>query len=132
MSEREATCSCGQLRVTASGDPVRISICHCLACQRRTGSSFGYQARFLCEQVHISGESQEYTRRSDEEGTPRTSRFCPICGSTVYWTGDEQPKWIAVAVGAFADPEFPAPAVSVWEERKHSWVVVPEDAEHIP
>ena len=36
-----------------------------------------------------------------------------------------------VAVGAFADPDFPAPAVSVWEERKHSWVVVPEDAEHI-
>jgi hypothetical protein len=41
-----ACCSCGQLQVTTTGEPVRISVCHCLACQRRTGSAFGVQARF--------------------------------------------------------------------------------------
>ncbi len=131
MSEREASCSCGQLRVIATGEPVRISICHCLACQRRTGSSYGYQARFPEDRVRISGESSEYVRRSDEDGAERRMRFCPHCGSTVYWTGDESPGVIAVAVGAFADPSFPEPAVSVWEERKHSWVVPPPNAENI-
>jgi hypothetical protein len=38
---------------------------------------------------------------------------------------------IAIPVGAFADPAFPPPQVSVWEERKHRWVVVPDGAEHI-
>ncbi|MFN2470768.1 MAG: aldehyde-activating protein, partial [Gaiellaceae bacterium] len=38
MSNRHAACSCGQLRLTVEGEPVRVSICHCLACQRRTGS----------------------------------------------------------------------------------------------
>ena len=46
VSTRHAACSCGQLRLTVEGEPVRVSICHCLACQRRTGSVFGVQARF--------------------------------------------------------------------------------------
>jgi len=66
---------------------VRV-ICHCLACQRRTGSSYGYQSRFPAQSVTISGQSKQ-------------------------------------------DPAFPPPQVSVWEERKHSWVVVPDEAEHI-
>ena len=40
MTTHHAECSCGQLQVDADGDPVRISMCHCLACQRRTGSAF--------------------------------------------------------------------------------------------
>jgi hypothetical protein len=70
MPSRDAACSCGQLRLTADGDPVRISMCHCLACQRRTGS------------------------------------------------------------GVFADPTFPAPTVSVWEERRHPWLALPAAMEH--
>jgi hypothetical protein len=46
MANRLASCSCGQLTAEVSGEPVRVSICHCLACQRRTGSVFGEQARF--------------------------------------------------------------------------------------
>jgi hypothetical protein len=44
MPDREAACSCGQLQVTVRGDPVRVAMCHCLECQRRTGSTFGVQA----------------------------------------------------------------------------------------
>jgi hypothetical protein len=126
---REATCSCGQLRVTAGGDPVRISVCHCLACQRRTGSAFGYQARFPAERVRIEGRFVEYARTSDG-GEERTFRFCPDCGATVFYTTAPAPDLIAVPVGAFADPSFPPPAVSVWESRRHAWVSLPEAIEH--
>ena len=110
---------------------MRVSICHCLACQQRTGSAYGYQARFAEDQVVISGESRAWTRASDEERSPRTSSFCPHCGSTVFWRGEDSPGFIGVAAGAFADPAFPAPTRSVWEERKHSWVILPPDIEHI-
>ena len=66
MTERRAACSCGQLNVIVEGDPVRISMCHCLACQRRTGSAFGMQARFPVERVRIDGRATEYVRISDE------------------------------------------------------------------
>src|SRR3954447_12171599 len=108
MAERQASCTCGNVTVTAEGDPVRISMCHCLACQRRTGSAFGIQARFPRELVRISGDAREYVRISDE-GEERRSYFCPECGSTVYYLLDAFPDMIAVPIGGFADPSFPPP-----------------------
>jgi hypothetical protein len=125
MATRDASCSCGQLRLTVEGEPVRVSICHCLACQRRTGSAFGFQARYPRDQVRIDGDAHEYVRVSDE-GEPRTYNFCPQCGSTVYYVLDSAPDVVAVAVGAFADPGFPEPAFSVWESRRHAWVTPPD------
>ena len=131
MSQRLATCSCGQLTARVVGDPVRVSICHCLACQRRTGSVFGQQARFHRENVSIAGASSEYVRIGDE-GSHITFHFCPRCGSTVYYEPEGMEEYLAIPVGAFADPSFPAPLVSVYECRMHAWVVPPSDAEHIP
>ena len=129
MTTRTATCSCGNIRVTVEGDPIRISVCHCLACQQRTGSAFGLQARWPSDRVTIEGEASVW-RRIGDEGSAADFRFCPHCGSTVWYTNDGAPDSIAVAVGAFADPKFPPPTVSVYEERRHAWVTVP-NAEQI-
>ena len=128
---RFASCSCGQLSARVTGEPVRVSICHCLACQRRTGSPFAQQARFLRENVTIGGQSTQYVRVGDE-GTRATFHFCPQCGATVYYEAEGLDGYLVIPVGAFADPGFPAPTVSVYEERKHRWVLPPRDAEHIP
>ena len=95
MASRVATCSCGQLRATCAGEPVRLSMCHCLECQKRTGSPFGVQARFRRDQVTAEGRAMEFTRVGDS-GSRVTFRFCPNCGSTVYWTGEGFPDVIAV------------------------------------
>jgi len=121
---RGAACSCGQLRLEAAGDPVRISMCHCLACQRRTGSAFAMQARFTADRVQVAGRYSDYVRVSDE-GDRRTFHFCPDCGATVFFTTEDAPDLIAVPVGVFADPSFPPPTVSVYESRRHPWITVP-------
>ena len=126
MTTRNATCSCGQLRVTCRGEPVRISICHCLACQQRTGSVFGTQARFPRDNVAIAGHSTTFERVGDSGGKA-IFHFCPTCGSTVYWELVTAPDLIAVAVGNFADPHFPKPRHSVYEERQHAWVNIEDD-----
>ena len=77
MTTRRAACSCGRLHLTIEGEPSRISMCHCLECQRRTGAVISNQARFRREQV------------------------------------------------TFADPNFPAPTIAVWEESRHSWFALP-------
>jgi len=129
MATRDAVCSCGQLQLTAEEDPIRISLCHCLACQRRTGSAFGIQARFTSDRVQIVGHYSDYVRISDE-GEERTFHFCPDCGATVFYTLSTQPDVVAVPIGAFAEPTFPPPTVSVYESRRHSWVAVPAAMEH--
>lgn len=130
MTNRFASCSCGKLTVRAQGDPIRISICHCLACQRRTGSVFSAQARFPSERVTVEGRSTEYVLVGDEGGVARF-HFCPECGATVFYLLDAMPDVVAIPVGAFADPGFPQPQVSVYEERKHHWVGLPDGIEHI-
>ncbi len=130
MSERSACCSCGQLALTVSAEPVRISVCHCLACQRRTGSVFAEQAWFPKDAVETTGTSSVYVRVGDEGGVARF-HFCPTCASIVHYTLDAYADRVAVPVGAFADPTFPPPRVSVYEERKHPWVTMPVDMEHI-
>lgn len=116
--------------MVCQGDPVLVSVCHCLACQQRTGSVFAAQARWASERVHIEGRATVWTR-TGESGGKATFRFCPTCGATVYYEIDGMPGVIALPVGAFADPGFPPPVFSVYEARKHAWVRMPENIEHM-
>jgi hypothetical protein len=127
-----AECRCGAVRVDCRGEPVRISACHCLACQRRSGSAFAVQARFAVRDVIIEGETRDYIRTADS-GRRARYRFCPLCGSTVAYENEGMPGVIAVPVGAFADPAFPAPGVSTYERHKHGWVAINgDDVSHEP
>jgi len=129
MTVHTAACSCGQLRLVAQGDPIRVSMCHCLACQVRTGSTYGVQARFANDRVQVSGASTEYTRIGESGGAIHF-HFCPTCGATVYYRVDDDDLTVVMA-GTFADPTFPPPQRSVWEERRHPWVSVPPGAQRL-
>lgn len=72
----------------------------------------------------VLGAATEYVRVGDQ-GARFIFRFCPICGSTVFHTEEGHDESVGVAVGAFADPDFPAPRVSVYESRRHPWVKLP-------
>jgi hypothetical protein len=123
--QRQAACHCGQLRVRLQGDPALVSSCHCLACQRRTGALFGSTSFFKREQiVSIEGESRTW-RLPGYSGRFLTFHFCPTCGSNVFWDAESTPDMISVAVGCFADPDFPAPVRTVWAENKHEWLPFP-------
>ncbi len=65
MTIRRAACSCGQLHLTIEGEPSRISMCHCLECQRRTGAAISNQARFRREQVTFAGKSTAWMRTAE-------------------------------------------------------------------
>ncbi|MBN8806737.1 MAG: GFA family protein [Sphingomonas sp.] len=127
---RTATCFCGQLSLTCVGDPVRISVCHCRDCKRRSGSAFAAQARFPAEQVTVTGRSKTWSRVSDE-GNASDFHFCPECGTTLWYNARPHHDLYAVPIGTFADPSFPPPEYSVYESRKHDWVeIVGEGIDH--
>ena len=78
--ERIATCRCGQLQATCRGEPVRVSVCHCLECQKRSGSAFATQARWPESDVTITGAHRMWERVADS-GHKASYQFCPECGS---------------------------------------------------
>lgn len=122
--EHKASCSCGQLSLTYSDEIKRTSICHCLECQKRTGSVFGVQTRLDGSKTATRGRYTEFQRTGDDGGKV-TFRFCPQCGATVFWEIDTLPGSVIVAAGAFANPNLPAPTFSVYKARKHHWVDIP-------
>ena len=79
--------------------------------------------------VAISGASKEFTHAAASGGEMH-NHFCPQCGSTVYWTVTNLPSMIGVAVGAMANPKYPAPVISVFEQSKHDWVQIDGAVEH--
>ena len=131
MTGRTASCRCGQLKATVTCEPVRVSVCHCLKCKKRSGSAFAVQARWPAEQVTIEGRSGSFVKVADS-GNPATFHFCPECGSDVHY--DINGKFdglVAIPLGAFDDPYFLQPRFSVWEERKNDWVeILGDDVEH--
>ena len=130
MPGRTASCQCGQLRIELDGEPRAVGICHCLACQRRTGSVFAAIASFAAP-YRVTGTATEYVRVGDH-GARFRFRFCPVCGSQVFHTEEGSVGRVSVAVGAFADPGFPSPRFSIYDSRRHRWVVLPPDATAYP
>jgi hypothetical protein len=118
-----AQCSCGGLTATVDAYSPVVAACHCTACQRRSGSPFGVAAYFPVDAVTITGERREWTRSTDS-GSTATTTFCPTCGGTVTLALGRRPDLIGIPVGTFADPAFPPPLRSVWEENKHIWVEI--------
>jgi hypothetical protein len=132
METRDAACHCGQLRLEVTGDPFAVSICNCLACQRRTGSAFGMQAGFKADQVRVRGRFSDYARLSDEaDKKEHVFHFCPDCGSQVFYTEPTEPDLVVVSVGSFADPSFPPPTESGYDSRRHPWVELPESVQRL-
>lgn len=126
MPPRTASCSCGQLRIEVQGEPLGVGLCHCLACQRRTGSVFAALAAYAAP-YRVFGTATEYLRVGDA-GARFTFRFCPVCGTTVFHTEEGREHLsVGVAVGAFADPSFPPPRASVYDGRRHAWVQLPPE-----
>lgn len=118
---RTASCSCGQLRMLCEEEPIKVSVCHCLDCQRRTGSAFGIAAFYLRERTTSEGLSSIFIRASDS-GFEVAHHFCPHCGSTVFWYPSRKPGAVAVAVGCFADSTYTAPDQQVYEHHRHHWL----------
>lgn len=125
-----ARCQCGSLTAEiADGAEPMVAMCHCIDCQRRSGSHYGSIAYYPHESVTLTGEAREFTRGTDS-GNTFTTGFCPTCGSTVYAKASRVPEIVGVTVGSIADPAFPRPARSVYEQSKHHWIALPDDMSH--
>jgi hypothetical protein len=127
--ERLAQCHCGSLRAITFGEPLLVNMCHCKACQRRTGALAASGAAFAKAQVRIEGYTKVF-ERAGQSGRKVRFHFCPNCGTSLYWEPDVRPDWYILAVGAFADPDFPPPSASIFEESKHTWTQLPDGMKH--
>ncbi|WIY52248.1 GFA family protein [Devosia sp. YIM 151766] len=102
-------CLCGRVRISASGPPNRVGICHCLDCRKHHGALFHASAIFPEDAVTIEGETRDYAGRY----------FCPLCGSSIFSrTGGE----IEVNLGSLDAPNRFVPTYELWTIRRETWL----------
>jgi len=109
MTQHTGGCLCGDIRVTTSGLPNRVGICHCLDCRKHHGALFHASAIFPESAVTITGETRAYKGR----------HFCPTCGSTVFGHTDDE---IEVNIGSFDAPNQFRPSYELWTIRRETWL----------
>jgi hypothetical protein len=109
MDQFTGGCLCGDLRITASGRPYRVGLCHCLDCRKHHGAVFHASAIFPEQAVTITGEARAWGGR----------HFCPRCGSSVFAkSGDE----VEVYLGTLDEPDQFKPTYELWTIRRESWL----------
>jgi hypothetical protein len=135
MSQRhEGGCVCGSVRYVTHGNPLRVTVCHCTWCQKRTGTAFSVEPVFNKEQVEITGGPlTKYRHISDESARWLDLEFCPRCGTNIGFTLEWRPGARVIDAGTFDDPSW------IRADRHHfrhiflrsaqKWSVVPDGVE---
>ena len=135
MSERrEGGCVCGAVRYVTHGAPERVTICHCTWCQRRTGTAFGVEVVFRCENVTLTGSTlRTYRHISDQSGRWLDQHFCAQCGSNVGLTLEAVPDIRSISAGTFDDQSWirrdKLPFRDIYMRSARDWSDVPDGAE---
>ena len=105
--QRSGQCVCGSVRYVCEGDPERVTVCHCLWCQRRTGTAFGTEVVFQEKNVTFSGDAPaSYRHTSDESGRWLEIYFCARCGSNLGFRLQAVAGVRTVPAGTFDDATF--------------------------
>src|SRR3954453_13287952 len=75
----EGGCSCGAVRYRLASEPMFTNCCHCLNCQRQTGSAFVINLLIEADRLELlGGESVAVDVPRDDGSTQRIHR-CRVC-----------------------------------------------------
>ena len=133
LESHEGGCLCGAVRYTTHGNPMRVTVCHCTWCQRRTGSAFAVESLFKVEQVEITGKLNHFRSISDESGRWIELDFCPKCGTNIGFTFERLPDARMVDSGTFDGTSWVSPDRHefryIFLRSAQPWSEVPEGAQ---
>ncbi len=119
-------CLCGAVRFKVSGVPIRMAQCHCLDCQRASGTGHMSNAIFNAADVEVTGTTASYDSASDS-GNTLTRHFCPTCGSRLFLYSKARPGMIVMAAGAFDDSGWFEPEMVLFTKRRPAWDLTTEE-----
>jgi len=118
-------CRCGQLALeieTAARPP--LYACHCLNCQRWSGSAFGLHMLCVASAVQVTGEPSIFTH--EHEGQTSTQYACGVCHTRMFNETTAAPGMRVVRAGVLEGAEHLTPVAHIWTRRKQQWLTLPD------
>jgi hypothetical protein len=118
-------CACGAVRYRLASEPMFVHCCHCLNCQRQTGSAFVINVLIERDRVEVTGET-EATEAPRDDGSTQEIHRCPSCKIAVF-SHYGGPAVSFVRAGTLDTPSAVSPDVHIYTQSKLPWVTLPDD-----
>lgn len=125
----KGACRCGAVSITIHGQPKMMVQCHCLDCQKFSGTGHTSNAYFTESDVMIEGDTQAFTVVADS-GAEMTRTFCPRCGSRLSGTNSARPDLVSIAIGCLDDKSWYEPQMVLYTSRQHDWDITSDEIAH--
>lgn len=126
MSDRlEGHCACGATRYRLQSEPMFVHCCHCLDCQRQTGSAFVLNAIIEAARVELLSGTVEAVAVPTDSGKPHRIWRCPKCWAALWSVYGGVDELRFVRVGTLEDPKALTPDVHIYTRSKLPWIVLP-------
>lgn len=122
----DGRCACGSLRYSIESEPMFVHCCHCLDCQRQTGSAFVLNALIEAARVVLISGEPSPVRVPTDSGLPHEIYRCPACQTAVWSTYGGRTALRFVRVGTLDSPHALKPDVHIYTRSKVPWVKLPE------
>ena len=123
---REGGCACGAVRYRLTSDPLFVNCCHCLNCQRQTGSAFVINLLIETDRVELLAGTPQPVDVPRDDGSTQTIWRCPTCQVAVF-SQYTRPEVRFVRGGTLDDPSSVAPDAHIFTNSKLPWVTLPDD-----
>ena len=122
---REGRCACGEVRYRLTSDPLFTHCCHCLNCQRQTGSAFVINVLIETDHVELLARQPHPVDVPRDRGSTQTIFRCPICQVAVF-SEYTHPGVRFVRAGTLDDPSWVRPDVHIYTRSKLPWLTLPD------
>jgi hypothetical protein len=123
MPEIRGSCRCGKVTYSSSADPVFTGVCHCVNCQKSSGSAFGVVVAVPAASLTITGTTTRFSDAGDS-GSPTHREFCPACGSTIAQSADVMAGITMLPAGTLDDASWVKPAMQIYCDSAQPWVAL--------
>jgi hypothetical protein len=120
----EGKCACGAVRYQLTSTPLFVNCCHCLNCQRQTGSAFVINILIENDRVKLLNGTPVAVDVPRDDGSTQKIFRCPTCQVAV-WSFYTRPNLCFVRAGTLDVPSAVKPDAHIFVRSKLPWVTLP-------
>ena len=126
-------CLCGAIRYTVDAPVTALRACHCINCQKHTGTGGSVNAVVPTDKFRITkGQTKKYDDSATQSGRTLSRHFCPNCGSPIYSHRNPNPGFVVVRVGTLDDPGNVKITAHIWTSTARAWDHIDPSTEQHP
>ena len=125
-------CLCGAIRYSITAPINELRACHCVHCQRASGSH-GTVAAFVPRDGFklTKGTLKRFSTKADS-GRTLFRYFCGDCGSPIYSQRAKTPEMMVLKVGTLDAPINLKVVMTIWTNSARPWLYQDPTIEHYP